>query len=471
MTMDLSRFPYLQGNYAPIDSERDFDVPELHIEGTVPEQLVGAFMRNGANTAYEPIHYVYPLDGAGMIHALYFDRGQVHYRNRWVQTSHLRTERHFNRTIYGSPGKLVPVPQDVIDAGGEPSPLKNTSNTNVLLHGGNLYSLWEGGFPHLMTPGLDTVGLYDYDGYLKHGDALSAHPKICPVTGELISCTQRWDEPYFTLQIFDKHGKPAKAFEVPMPRKAIIHDLQICGDHVVIFYPPAYHDMASAMAGKDPFCWEPETPAKIAAIHRDSGEITWFETPAFFSWHFCNGYRQGDTLIVDYIWLQQIPFAQDMNSGLEKQTRNMHRMTLDLASGAVTDTKISDIYCEFSRADDRRCGLAYRYGFATASNREWNDAHGYNCTVRFDFERGEQQLWEYGPEANAGEPVFVPNPDSEREEDGFVMCYVYNPGEDPFISILSAGDIAAGPVAKVHVPGRIPNGFHANWMQDLTLGA
>lgn len=96
--MDLSRFPYLQGNYAPIDEERDFNAPDLHVEGEIPRNLVGAFMRNGANTVYEPIHYVYPLDGDGMIHALYFDLGKVHYRNRWVQTSHLKTEREFDRT-------------------------------------------------------------------------------------------------------------------------------------------------------------------------------------------------------------------------------------------------------------------------------------------------------------------------------------------------------------------------------------
>lgn len=467
--MDLSRFPYLQGNYAPIDEERDFEPPALHVEGTVPANLTGAFMRNGANTAYEPIHYVYPLDGDGMIHALYFDQGKVHYRNRWVQTSHLKTERQFDKTIYGSPGKLVPVPQEVLDAGGEPSPLKNTSNTNVLLHGGNLYSLWEGGFPHLMTPGLDTVELYDYHGYLKPGDALFAHPKICPVTGEMISCTQRWDAPYFTLQIFDKSGKPKKAIPVPMPRKAIIHDLQICGDYAVIFYPPAYHDIDAALRGEDPFSWDPETPAKVAAIKRDGSEILWFETPAFFSWHFCNGFVQDGKIIIDYIWLKEIPFAKNMESGLEKQTRNMHRMTLDIKSKQVTDRKISDLYCEFSRIDGRRCGLPYRYGFATASNREWADAHGYNCTVAFDFKTGEQQLWEYGEKANAGEPVHVPNPDSDKEEDGYIMCYVYNPGEDPFISVLSAGNVAAGPVAKIHVPGRIPNGFHANWMQNLRL--
>jgi carotenoid cleavage dioxygenase-like enzyme len=467
--VDLSRFPYLQGNYAPIDQERDFEPPELWIEGQVPVELEGAFMRNGANTAYEPLHYVYPLDGDGMIHALYFDKGKVHYRNRWVQTNHLKTERQFDRTIYGSTGKLSPVPEEVIAAGGEPSPLKNTSNTAVILHGGKLFSLWEGGFPHLMSPGLETLGLYDYDGLLQPGDALSAHPKICPVTGELVTCTQRWDEPFFTLQIIDKNGEPAKTIPVPMEEKVIIHDLQLAGDYVVIFVPPAYHDIESAIKGEDPFRWEPEKGARVAAIHRDTGEVTWFDTDAFFSWHFCNGFVRDGKIIVDYIWLEKIPFSQNMESGLEKQTRNMHRMTLDLAAGSVTDEKVSNIYCEFSKADDRRCGLPYRYSFATASNRQWADAHGYNCTVRFDIEAGEHQLWEYGPEANAGEPVYVPNPNSENEEDGYVMCYVYNPGEDPFISVLSAGDISKGPVAKIHVPGRVPNGFHANWMQDLKL--
>jgi carotenoid cleavage dioxygenase-like enzyme len=158
-----------------------------------------------------------------------------------------------------------------------------------------------------------------------------------------------------------------------------------------------------------------------------------------------------------------------MNSGLEKQTRNMHRMTLDLGSKEVTDIKLSDIYCEFSKSDDRRCGLPYQYGFATASNREWNDAHGYNCTVQFNMKTGETELWEYGQDANAGEPFYVPNPDSDKEEDGYVMVWVYNPEEDPFISILKAGSVAEGPIAKVHVPARIPNGFHTGWMQDLKL--
>ena len=52
-----------------------------------------------------------------MIHSVYFKDGHVQYKNRWVETNHLKTERQFDRTIYGSVGKLLEVPQEVIDAG------------------------------------------------------------------------------------------------------------------------------------------------------------------------------------------------------------------------------------------------------------------------------------------------------------------------------------------------------------------
>ena len=468
--MDLSAFPYLQGNYAPIEDERDFGDSELRVEGEVPASLSGAFMRDGPNCAYQPNHYVYPLDGDGMIHAVYFRDGRVHYRNRWVETSHLMTERKFDRTLYGSVGKLLEVPQEVIDAGGEANPVRNTANTNVIYHGDKLLAMWEGGFPHLLNNDLSTVGLFDYDGALKPGDALTAHPKICPDTGQLVTCTQRWDSPNYWLQTFDAHGGHLKTIEVEFPRKGIVHDLQITDNYVIIFYAPAFHSVEKAMKGENPFMWEPEQGTRIIAIPRDgrSDNIV-FETDAFFSWHFCNGFEQGGKIVIDYVWINSIPFTQAQGTGVEKQPRNMYRMTLDPATRAVTNEQFSDVFCEFSRVDERRMGKSYRYGFATCSNREWGDAHGYNCTGRFDFQTGDSKLWEYGPEANAGEPVYVSNPDSEREEDGYLMCFVYNPGEGAFLSILGAGDFDNGPVAKIHIPGRVPNGFHANWMQGLTL--
>jgi carotenoid cleavage dioxygenase len=469
--MDLSAFPYLQGNYAPVDTERDFTHEQLRIEGTLPANLRGAFMRNGANVAFQPNHYVYPLDGDGMIHAVYLANGKAHYRNRWVKTRHLMTERRFGRMIYGSVGRMLPVPQEVIDAGGEPNPMRNTANTNVLAHGGKLLAMWEGGFPHLMTPGLDTVGLYDYEGGLRPGDAFSAHPKICPDSGEMVTATQRWDDPLYTLRFIDRDGHLRQSIRVDIPDKAIIHDLQITENHVVIFYPPAFHSVAKAMRGEDPFEWRPQDGARIFVVRRDGGGARVFETGPFFSWHFCNAFESGDSIHVDYVWIRTMPFGFAQGSGVEKQMRNLHRMTLDLRSGAVTDQELSATHCEFARCDDRVCGKRYRLGYATASNRAWDDAHGYNCTLSYDLESGKQQLWEYGQAANAGEPVHVADPSSPREEDGYLMCFVNNPGEGAFLSILRAGRVGEGPVAKVHIPSRVPNGFHANWMQDLRLGS
>ena len=468
--MDLSAFPYLQGNYAPVSEERDLSEKQLKIEGEFPVSLTGAYMRDGANVAFQPNHYVYPLDGDGMVHAVYFKDGHVEYKNRWVETSHLMTERKFDRTLYGSVGKMLPVPQEVIDAGGEANPVRNTANTNVIYHGDKLLAMWEGGFPHLLNSDLSTVGLYDYDGALKPGDALTAHPKVCPGTGQLVSCVQRWDSPNYWVQIFNARGAHVRTIPVTFERKGIVHDLQITDNYVVIFYAPAFHSLEKAMKGENPFMWEPELGTKIIAIPRSGrGENIVFETDAFFSWHFCNGFERDGKIVIDYVWINSIPFTQEQGTGVEKQPRRMHRMTLDPVTKQVQDEEFSDVFCEFSRVDERRMGKAYRYGFAAASNRDWGDAHGYNCTARFDFKTGETSLWEYGPEANAGEPVHVPNPDSEREEDGWVMCFVHNPGEGAFLSILNAGDFVNGPVAKVHIPGRVPNGFHANWMNKLSL--
>lgn len=466
--MDLSPFPYLQGNYAPIEAEHDYDQSQLRIEGQIPTNLVGAFMRDGANTAYQPNHYVYPLDGDGMIHSVYFKDGQVEYKNRWIETSHLKTERQHDRTIYGSVGKLLDVPQDVIDAGGEPNPVRNTANTNVIYHGEKLLAMWEGGFPHLLNNDLSTVGLYDYDGVLQAGDSLTAHPKVCPDSGDLISCTQRWNSPNYWLQVFDRNAKHKLTIPIEFERKAIIHDLQITQNYVIIFYAPAFHSLEKAMKGEDPFTWEAAQGTKIIAIHRDgSGDNLVFETESFFSWHFCNGYEQDGKIIIDYVWIDSMPFAQAQGTGVEKQPRQMHRMTLDKVTKQVKDEQFSDIFCEFSRVDERLMGKNYRYGFAASSDRSWGDAHGYNCTGRYDFVSGETKLCNYGEEANAGEPVYVPNPDSDREQDGWLMCFVTNPGEGAYLSILSAA--AMEPVAKIYIPTRVPNGFHGNWMQNLSL--
>ena len=62
--------------------------------------------------------------------------------------------------------------------------------------------------------------------------------------------------------------------------------------------------------------WEPELGTKIIAIPRSGkGQNMVFETDAFFSWHYCNGFERDGKLVIDYVWINSIPFTQDQGTG------------------------------------------------------------------------------------------------------------------------------------------------------------
>jgi carotenoid cleavage dioxygenase len=97
----VSDDPHLSGNFAPVGPELDVaDLPV--IAGRIPPDLSGAYMRNGPNPLFKPISYTYPVDGDGMIHAIYLDSGRARYRNRFVRTGSLAVERRAGRAVYGA---------------------------------------------------------------------------------------------------------------------------------------------------------------------------------------------------------------------------------------------------------------------------------------------------------------------------------------------------------------------------------
>src|SRR4029077_10072090 len=134
--------PYLSGNFLPV--QREVDASDLAVvAGRIPPDLSGAYMRNGPNPLFKPISYTYPMDGDGMIHAVYLDNGRARYRNRFVGTASLALERRAGRAVYG--GLMGPVPVDpaLLHPGDNPGPYRNGAFINVIRHGGHLLALDE----------------------------------------------------------------------------------------------------------------------------------------------------------------------------------------------------------------------------------------------------------------------------------------------------------------------------------------
>ncbi len=99
--VDPSIEPFLSGRFAPVHDE--LDVEHLDVEGTLPTDLVGTYVRNGPNPMFTPLgSYTYPLDGDGMLHGVWFEDGRARYANRFVRTNGLRAEERAGRALFGA---------------------------------------------------------------------------------------------------------------------------------------------------------------------------------------------------------------------------------------------------------------------------------------------------------------------------------------------------------------------------------
>src|SRR5690242_919151 len=98
-TVDPTTEPFLSGRFAPVDDELVAD--DLEVDGELPSDLAGAYLRNGPNPEFTPLgSYTYPLEGDGMVHGLWFEDGKVRYANHRVRTEGLLAEERAGRALF-----------------------------------------------------------------------------------------------------------------------------------------------------------------------------------------------------------------------------------------------------------------------------------------------------------------------------------------------------------------------------------
>ena len=202
--VDPSTIPQLSGRFEPVSAEIKTDA--LTVEGRLPSDLTGAYFRNGPNPKFTPLgSYTYPLEGDGMVHGLWIEKGSARYANRWVRTKGMAAEERAGHSIYG--GLMTPAFVDTALLGNDPDPgwpFRLDPFINVVRHAGRYLALEEGTPPYEITDRLDTVGLFDFGGALPAG--LCAHPKIDPITGEMIVFRYDVEAPFLTWAVIGPDG-------------------------------------------------------------------------------------------------------------------------------------------------------------------------------------------------------------------------------------------------------------------------
>ncbi len=428
---------HLEGNFAPVAEEvAAFDLP---VQGRIPEELRGCYVRNGPNPPSGSSQHWFL--GDGMLHGVELGDGAARwYRNRWVRTKQLSGE-----------GELVR-PDGTIDFS------VGAANTHIVPHAGRRFALVETSLPTEVDGELGTTGVYDFAGKLN--GSVTAHPKFCPVTGEMHFFGYSFFPPYLTYHVADANGALVHSEVIDVPGPTMVHDFNVTATRVVFMDLPVVFDLELAMAGTMPFKWDPSYGARLGVLPRNgtNEQVRWYEIEPCYVFHPANAFDDGDAIVIDVARYEQL-WATSPD---DFEPSNMWRWRIDPGAGKVSSQQLDDRNVEFPRVDPRRVGLPFRYHYDVQTDV----SSGLNIKglVKYDRETDSVQAHDFGAGRMPGEAVFVPSAEGSAEDDGWLMTYVYDEARNgsDFV-VLDARDLTEPPLAVVPLPQRVPFGFHGSW--------
>ncbi|WP_421842142.1 carotenoid oxygenase family protein [Mycobacterium sp.] len=489
--------PYLEGFLAPVAAE--LTAQDLPITGRIPDHLDGRYLRNGPNPAAEvdPATYHW-FTGDAMVHGVALRDGKAcWYRNRWVRTPSVCA-------ALGEPAPASGSPRAGILAGGP--------NTNVLTHAGRTLALVEAGVVNYeLTDELDTVGPCDFDATLAGG--YTAHPHRDPRTGELHAVSYsfaRGRSVQYT--VIDIDGRVRRTVDIDVTGSPMMHDFSLTDKYVVVYDLPVTFDPVqvvpatvphwlqrparlvvqsiigrvrvpspiAAMARRTkrsaatiPYAWNPDYPARIGVLPREGGnhDVRWFDIEPCYVFHPLNAYsevRNGSEVLVLDVVRHARMFQRDQRGPGDSRPW-LDQWTVNLATGAVTTECRDERPQEFPRINETLLGSPHRFGYTVGIEGGFVGGSGAEMSTslyKHDYQTGSATVAPLDPELLIGEMSFVPNPlpsvGHSAEDDGILMGYGYHRSRDEGqLILLDAQSLES--VATVHLPQRVPMGFHGNW--------
>ena len=441
--------PYLTGIHQPM--ERELSLEDLRVEGVIPPELDGCYLRIGPNPVTPPNPGAYHwFVGDGMVHGVRLQGGQaLWYRNRWIRS------------------RAVSAALQEAEAPGPRSGMGDTVNTNVLGHAGKTWALVEAGaFPVEIDADLGTVAHNPFGGTL-HG-SFSAHPHLDPDTGEMHAiCYEGRDQTTVRHVVVGRDGRVRREEPISVAHGPSIHDCMLTKHYVLVFDLPVTFSLKTLLAGHPfPYAWNPAHRARVGLLPREGrgSDIIWCDVDPCYVFHACNAFETEDGRVVVDVVAHATMFAES-TQGPDSRQAAFERWTIDPAARRVARQLLDPEAQEFPRCDERLLGKPYRYAYSLPLDRDDAALGGRTFLIKHDLQAGRRETHAFGPQRFPGEFVFVPQHAGAAEDEGWLMGYVVNMGDQStdFV-ILNARHFAGPPQAVVHIPHRVPPGFHGNWV-------
>lgn len=465
--------PYRTGAWEPNLSEWDATDLEV-IEGAIPLDLEGVYLRNTENPVHPSIGMYHPFDGDGMLHQLHVADGHAAYRNRFVRTAGFLAEQEEAGPLWTG---LLDLPSNSkrADGWGARGQMKDASSTDVVVHHGKaLTSFWMCGDIYGLDPvTLDQTGP---ESWVPEG-GISAHTKIDERTGEMLVFNYGKQAPYMHYGVVSPAGELAHWVDVPLPGPRLPHDMAFTEHYSILCDFPLFWDPSLLAKGVHLPRYFPDLPSRFAVLPRygTTDDIRWFEADPTYALHFVNAFEDGDSIVLDgFAQRDPSPRKKDgedpwrsfyRHIDLDSLQPRVHRWRLNMTTGSVSEEDLSDRCMEFGMINGGLGGRAYRYTYNMTGQPGW---FLFNGIVKQDVVTGAEQHYAFPDGVFGSETPMAPRIGSTAEDDGYLLTFTCdtNAGTSDCL-ILSAQDLDL--VARIRLPQRISSGTHSFWAPAAML--
>ncbi|UIP00557.1 carotenoid oxygenase family protein [Halobaculum sp. CBA1158] len=477
----------------------------LPVEGSLPDWLTGSLIRNGPGAFSFPggsavDHW---FDGLAMLYRFTFDPGNrgggvadgdrsvdgdaVHYRNRFLRTDAYEAARagEFDggfatgeTTLRSRLATFLREPYD---------------NANIVAErvGDDYLALTESPRRVRFDPNdLDAVGDDEYEGDLPRGQLACAHLKRDPATGALVNVETAFGRTSaYHVHALTPDGDRRHVASVETDKPAYLHSFGLTPRFVVIAeFPLRLDPLRLFRPGRqrpfiEQFSWEPDRGTRVVVVDRTTGEVV-AEPVAdpVFGFHHVNAFerRGGREVVFD---LETVPDATTIDSLYLEELRagsfgalgaRVERFVVDLgdASGSgryrtgeatVSRRTLYDGGTALPTVSPAAWCRRHRYVYAMSTDRPVNE--WARAVLKLDVETGT--VTEFDDGGYFGEPVFVPNPAGDAEDDGVVCAVTLEPDADQSSLVVLDGETFAER-ARVRLPHAAPFDFHGRYFPELT---
>ncbi|MEG1679657.1 MAG: carotenoid oxygenase family protein, partial [Stenotrophomonas sp.] len=419
--IDAGDHPYLQDAWTPLLEE--VNATELRvIEGTVPTDIDGVYLRNTQNPVFPALGRYHPFDGDGMLHMAAFRDGKVVYRNRFIATKGLSAELERGERLWA--GLMEDPALSTRPGWGAHGGIKDASSTDVVVHAGQaLTTYYQCGEGYRLDPQtLEQNGIPPWSPL----DGISAHCKVDEESGELLFFNYSKHAPYMHYGVVDRNDRLVHYVPVPLPGPRLPHDMAFTENFAILNDFPLFWDPELLAQGKHVVRFHRDMPSRFAIIPRRGNpeDIRWFEADPTFVLHFLNAYEDGDEIVLDG-YFQDEPMPRNFDgapAGYErmmsyldqyKMGTHLHRWRFNLVTGKTTEQRMDDRVLEFGMINQRYASKPYRYVYSAVQVPGIFLFNGY---VKHDLVTGES--WQIGlPEGQfASEAPFAPRINAKDED-------------------------------------------------------